>query len=200
MKHLIPAGFLILIVALIGHSAARAQQAEADGPRFSPANELLRPADYREWVFVASGLGMTYNTPTGPGANPSPNFSNVYVNPSSYHSFMKTGRWPDKTMLVLKIRSSASEESINKAGHFQTNLVALEAAVKDQARFPGQWSYFNFGPAANLKDSVEALPTAARCIACHSANGAVDNTLVQFYPTLFEVAKRLGTLRPAFVQ
>jgi hypothetical protein len=178
-------------------SADRSQQAASDGPAFSPANELIKPADYREWMFVTSGLGMTYTTPAA--ANPTPNFTNVYVNPSSYRSFLTTGRWPEKTMFVLEIRASTREGSINKAGNFQTGLVAIEAAVKDQARYPEtKWAYFNFGRAGEMKDRVEALPATATCYACHAANTAVDNTFVQFYPTLLEVATRMGTVKPEF--
>ena len=31
-----------------------------DGPRFTSAGELVRPVNYREWVYLSSGLGMTY--------------------------------------------------------------------------------------------------------------------------------------------
>jgi hypothetical protein len=109
---------------------------------------------------------------------------------------MKTGQWPDKTILILEIRASASEGSINKGGHFQSNLVVVEAAVKVEGRFPGKWAYFDFG--RDMKPQVTALATTERCYACHGENGAVDNTFVQFYPTLFEVAKKMGTLKPAF--
>ena len=34
--------------------------------------------------------------------------------------------------------------------------------------------------------------------ACHKNNTAVDNTFVQFYPTLFEVAERRGTIKPTY--
>jgi hypothetical protein len=105
----------------------------AAGPRYTAAGELVRPTDFREWSFVTAGLGMTYNEPTG--AARAPNFTNVWVNPSSYYAFMKTGQWPDKTMLILEIRASSSEGSINKGGHFQSKLVVVEAAVKDEARF-----------------------------------------------------------------
>ena len=42
-------------------------------------------------------------------------------------------------------------------------------------------------------------PTAT-CYACHSTNGAVENTFVQFYPTLLEVATRKGTLRESYLK
>ena len=37
--------------------------------------------------------------------------------------------------------------------------------------------------------------TADPSFDCHATNGGVDNTLVQFYPTLIDVARRKGTLR-----
>jgi hypothetical protein len=199
MKFLLGSGVL-LMSAMVGLSARQGQpasrkpmggnQAEA-GPRYTASGELIRPTDFREWRFVTSGLGMTYNTPTG--APRSPNFTNVWVNPRSYESFMKTGQWPDKTMFILEVRASSSEGSINKGGHFQSNLVVIEASVKDEARFPGKWAYFDFG--RDMKAQVQALPPTERCYACHSENGAVDNTFVQFYPTLLEVAQRMGTVR-----
>jgi len=39
------------------------------------------------------------------------------------------------------------------------------------------------------------LPTSAECYSCHAQNGAVDNTFVQFYPTLIDVAKKHGTFK-----
>ena len=172
--------------------AVRAQPASSDGPRYNGTN-LVRPTDYREWMFLSSGLGMTYEPPSGSAAPPS--FGNVFVNPSSYRSFQQTGKWPDRTIFVLEIRRSESEGSINKSGRFQTGLVAVEAEVKD-SRFPDGWAYFNFG------SGTDAPPLAgeqvARCIECHTKHTAVERTFVQFYPTLLEVARQKGTLKPGF--
>jgi len=202
MKHAFATALFATLLALsplpLALSIPRTLSAQVvDGPRFTSAGELIRPVDFREWVFVTSGLGMTYNTPAT--ANPSPSFTNVYVNPSSHRAFLKTGQWPDQTIFVLEVRASASEGSINKGGSYQTGLVAIEAEVKDKRRFPGKWAFFAFGRTAEMKDRAEVLPATASCYACHSANGAVDNTFVQFYPTLMEVARRMGTVRPTFV-
>jgi YHS domain-containing protein len=64
------------------------------------------------------------------------------------------------------------------------------AEVKDEKRFPTKWAFFGFGTSAS---DAKALPVSATCYSCHAANGAVDNTFVQFYPTLLEVAKSKGT-------
>ena len=169
-------------------------QQPMDGPRYTAAGELIRPDDFREWIFVSSGLGMTYSQPAG--AARTPNFTNVYVNRPAYRVFMSTGQWPDKTMFILEVRRSRSEGSIVKGGHYQSDLAVIEASVKDEARYPGKWAYFDFG--REMKAQVAALPKTERCYACHADEGAVDNTFVQFYPTLFDVARKMGTLKPGF--
>jgi hypothetical protein len=160
------------------------------GPEYTAAGELIRPVDYREWVFLSSGLGMTYG-PNAAAANRAPLFDNVFVSPQAYKAFVKTGTWPDKTMFVLEIRRAPSEGSINKGGHFQGELVAVEVEVKDEARFAEKWAFFDFRQTAQ---TAKQLPKA-NCFACHTTNGAVDNTFVQFYPTLAEIAKAKGTFK-----
>jgi hypothetical protein len=167
---------------------------ESDGPQFNSDGLLVRTSRYREWVFLSSGLGMTY----GPATNSTPEvdskFDNVFVNPAAYQSFQKTGTWPDQTIFILEIRASQSKGSINRGGRYQTELLSIEAEVKDEKRFAGKWAFFDFGTSAA---PASALPNSAKCYSCHRDNGAVDNTFVQFYPTLLEIAKRNGTLRAA---
>jgi hypothetical protein len=169
----------------------------SDQPRYSAKGELLPPENYREWVFLSSGLGMNYSPPTQ--GDMTPPFGNVFVTPGAYKSFMATGRWPDKTMFVLEVRASESKGSINKSGHYQGDLVALEAEVKDESRFAGKWAFFSLGKG----DAPGKLfATTESCYSCHAEHGAVDNTFVQFYPTLLKVARERGTmkegLRPSF--
>ena len=80
--------------------------------------EMLPPADYREWIFLTSGIDMSYN-PRSAGTPDHSMFDNVFVNPEAYHSFLETGTWPDKTMMVLESREARSKGSINQRGHFQ---------------------------------------------------------------------------------
>jgi hypothetical protein len=168
------------------------------GPLFNGAGELLRPADYAEWVFLTSGLGMTYG-PNGPDPSRPPAFDNAFVNPAAYKAFMQTGRWPDGTMFVLEIRASEENASINSGGRTQGAMRALEAAVKDTKRYPdGGWAYFSFDGPSGLKDATAPFPRTASCYSCHSQHAAVEWTFTQFYPRLFEVAKQKGTVRPDY--
>ncbi len=202
MKRIIPlalaiaSGFAMISVSHLLTTRAGAQESGQHAPQFTKDNRLVRPMDYREWIYLTSGLGMTY----GPAANRvdvAPLFDNVFVHPTAYRSFLKTGEWPDKTIFVLEVRSAKSHGSINKDGQFQTGVVAVEAAVKDEARFPEKWSYFSFDSPSNAK-SAAAFPKA-ECFDCHKKSGAVENTFVQFYPTMLEVATRMGTLNPGYI-
>jgi hypothetical protein len=90
--------------------------------------------------------------------------------------------------------------------------------VKD-ARFPDGWAFYNFRlkpeatpglkpeaarglepGAAAMADSVAPLAgqDVASCIECHTKNTAVERTFVQVYPTLLEVARARGTVKPGF--
>jgi len=93
-------GCLILVAALNVRRAAG--QAAGDGPQYTSDGQLRFPKDYREWVFLSSGLGMTYG-PAAAGARDDPRFDNVFVNRSAYKSFLASGRWPDKTVFILEV-------------------------------------------------------------------------------------------------
>src|ERR1700733_8800584 len=82
------------------------------------------PENYREWVYLTSGLGMSYS------ASPPdhPRFDNVFVNPTAYKAFLATGTWPDKTVLVLEVRGAETRASIDQHGQSQSpEVVGLEA-------------------------------------------------------------------------
>jgi hypothetical protein len=162
-------------------------------PRYAPDGQLTLPDDYREWVFLSSGLGMTYQPASAPGGHGAPSFTNVFVNPSAYRSFLSTGTWPEKTTLVLEVRASSSKGSINQTGSYQSEVLAVEAEVKDVTKFPGNgWAFFAFGKSSTGK----LLGRTQDCYSCHLAHGAVNNTFVQFYPVLLDVAKHKGTFKP----
>lgn len=185
-----------LAAGIAGSLAVEAQSA-ANGPRYANATDLVRPDDYREWAFLSSSLDMTYEAA---GGRPGPSrFQNVFVNRSSYRAFLANGRWPNETIFVLEIRESSREGAINEAGQFQSDLVALEAEVKDD-RFADGWAYYDFGVAGSLRDVAEPLSgeRVARCIQCHTEHTAAERTFIQFYPTLLEAARQAGTLKPGF--
>jgi tetratricopeptide (TPR) repeat protein len=171
----------------------------ADVPNYNDSGELTRPVDYREWVYLTSGVGMTYGPAAQLARDIPPLFDNVFVTREAYRAFLESGKWPDKTMFVLEVRYSQSHGSINKGGSFQTGIAAFEMAIKDEQRFPEKWAYFNFPTRGGVSaTSAKPLSKSAGCYACHTANGAVENTFVQFYPTLLEVAQAKHTVKASF--
>ncbi len=157
-------------------------------PRYTSDGQLMRPDNYREWIYLSSGLGMTYGV-----AGTALRFDNVFVTPEAYRGFLQTGTWPDKTMFVLEVRDSATKGSINKGGHYQEGIAAFEVHLKDEKRFPAtKWAFFGFD---GSDQTAKPRPASSSCQTCHSKNGAVDDTFVQFYPTLLPVAKAKGTLK-----
>src|SRR4030095_286949 len=62
--------------AFVWSLSSAAQTSAAGSPSSSPSGELIRLTAYREWVYVTSGLGMTYG-PAQAAAGPAPMFDNV---------------------------------------------------------------------------------------------------------------------------
>jgi hypothetical protein len=130
------------------------------------ADTLLRPEGYREWILV-SRLG----TP-----DPSSRAGDrVYINPSSYHEYSKTGQFPEGTIFVWE----PGPEPIGGAGPHGTSSTFL-VSVKDSAKFEGGWGFYDFsGGGAGLR-AARALPESSGCRTCHRqgvANGHVFTRL-----------------------
>jgi hypothetical protein len=191
--------FLLLLLALLPQQPPppapqtnAAQASSSDAPIYTADGQLKLPEKYREWIFLSSGVDMSYT----PGAADHSMFDNVFVNPSSYQAFQQTGTWPDKTTLVLEVREAKGASSINKSGHTQSpDIMGLEIHVKD-ANLPGGWAFFE----ANSPTTTRLIRRPASCYQCHESHAAVDTTFVQFYPTLLGLAKSKGTLSPAYLK
>jgi len=180
---------VLLLVVCLGWLAAGSAP-NLPKPQYDEKGNLMRPADYREWMFLSAGYGMNYSPE--PGSHEM--FTNVFVQRWAYEEFLKSGKWPEQTMFVIDERDAESKGSINKRGHYQTDLMGLAVEVKDSAQNPDKWAYYGFG--GNDK-TAGAMPHGNPCWSCHDAHAAVEHTFVQFYPTLKPVAKKFGTYNEA---
>ncbi len=189
---MISAGFAI---GLALHPAQPVMASPQESPAYAQNGDMLPPAHYREWIYLTSGIDMSYS-PRAMEMGAMSMFDNVFVNPEAYRSFLATGTWPDKTVMILEGRQARTKGSINQSGHFQAvGVMDFEVHVKDEARFPGKWAFFDFD--APDKNGT-LIPQKAPCYSCHAEHAAVDTTFVQFYPTLLPIAHAKGTLSAQF--
>jgi hypothetical protein len=178
-------------------STTAAAPEATDGPTYTADKQLVFPEKYREWVYLTSGVDMNYNAKADESGMSM--FGNVFVNPSSYREFLKSGTWPDGTAILIEnrgaIHGGAKQASLNKHGLSQTEeYMGMEVHVKDSSQ-PGGWGFYAFG---NTK-TAKVFPQTASCYTCHAQHAAVDTTFVQFYPTLLPVARTKGTLSKAYL-
>jgi len=162
---------------------ALAAPAAAQDVKFDSSGALTQPTGYREWVYV--GTPVTPNDMNG-GEAPFPEFHNVYINPTAWAHYKRTGNFPDGTVLVKELISVGSKAASSGKGYFMGEFSGLETAVKDSKRFPkepGNWAYFSFGHSYPLEKSTKAQATAT-CAACHVALAADDMVFTQYYPVL----------------
>lgn len=176
---------------------AAAQSRPAAEPRYNERGELLLPVGYEDWIFVGSNLGLEYKE-GGDAADAGTskreelrNFHNVYINPTAYEHFRKTGEFPEKTVLVLDIYAAerGDGKTLVSQGLFPGKHQEVAVAVKDSARKDGSktnWAYYDFPAGAA---TARAFPDK-QCYQCHLEHGSVDNVFVQFYPTLKKVHDR----------
>ena len=191
-----PLVVVLSMVLLAASGAKTAAPADASTDlSYTADGQMKFPEHYREWVYLTSGLGMSYQ-PQAAGIAMDPMFDNVFVNPAAYKAFLATGTWPDKTVMVLEVRGSETKVSIDQHGRSQGEVHGIEVHVRDES-LPGKWGFFEFDPG---QKAAKVVPRPASCYTCHEQHAAVDTTFVQFYPTLVDLAKAKKTLSPEYMK
>ena len=106
-KLMMAAGVSLLAASLLFlfRQVPTAHAATGDAPAYAGNGDMLPVANYREWIYLSSGMDMSYS----PQPADMTMFDNVFVNPEAYRSFVATGTWPDKTVLVLENREAKSQ-------------------------------------------------------------------------------------------
>lgn len=169
----------LLLSGMLITQATPASALDTVYARFNKAGELLRPVEYREWIFVGAPV-----TPKdmNDGKPAFPEFHNVYIDPASWGYWKRTGKFREGTIFVLEMVSVGSKKAPSGNGYFQGEYDGIAAAVKSKKRFPNKpnnWAYFGFGD----KPSATVQPDDA-CATCHQANAADDMVFTQYYPVL----------------
>ena len=161
-------------------------QAPAAGPRldaakYSANGELAWPANADRWVFLGTSLGSDYAEGAFDPANPG-TIGVVQIEPSAYAEVLRTGKYPDGTMLMLTFYPAMAQSEPQLRGFVQGEARGREIHVIDRQRFTAEGrAFFVFGP--DLKPAA-ALPQGSECVRCHGEHGRLDSTFAQFYPQL----------------
>jgi len=169
-------------LALLGWGAGASKMTV---PAYDAAGNVIRPEGYRKWVFVGTSLGLRYMGEGAPDEGPG-SFHNVYIQPEAYDEFLKTGAFPEKTILAMETYSAGTKEPKSglSGGFFGDRLTGFSAAIKDKERFPEGWGYVSFTrDGSKLQASAAPFPKS-QCYDCHREHAATDNVFTQFYPLL----------------
>jgi len=176
---------VLLTIALaspvIASDAHHAHHKDQNFGHFTKDNLLLTPKDYREWIFV--GAPVTPKDMNG-GEPAFPEFHNVYIDPTSWNHWKKTGEFRDGAVIVKELTSVGSKKAASGNGYFPGEFNGIAAMVKDSKRFadkPGNWAFFGF-ESYDAKQGIIQADDA--CAACHKANAAQDMVFIQYYPVL----------------
>lgn len=140
--------FLLSIIAM--------RPSQQPKPQAGP--QLSFPSDYRQWVYLSSGLDMQYTGEPGFSCKnkegkdgPCPKmFENVFVRREAYDGFVKNKIWPAGTIFILERRCSVQKASIDTSGSTQGKLFLIAASQKTRSGEHEGWNYYLFGNDAPL--------------------------------------------------
>jgi hypothetical protein len=174
--------FGLVSVSMLAHMRNATTSHNESQALFEGREILRRPEGYQGWILIGGPEGPRRSGVDDDSAStttPRP-ARNVYINPSGYREYVKTGKFPEGTLMVWE---SANREADTANPHTQTAV--LLASVKDSARFDGGWGFFDFtGIDGTVTSKAQALPESSGCRACHRQHAETDHVFTQFYPVL----------------
>lgn len=184
---------LLAIAAALASSRTKPISAKAtdSGPVFDSQGRLERPTGYRRWVYL--GVSVTPNG-LNHGDAPFPEFHEVFVQEKNLDAYLKTGSFPDGTVICKELKRvlsptfpDGSRREPSGRGFFDGAYNGLDVMVKDRKRFANTngWGFFSFGHhPPPYAESAKAAPVL-ECAGCHMTYvSKTDMVYVQFYPIL----------------
>lgn len=174
-------GIALASAMLVGYGTSADAAGRKSYAKFNKKNELLRPVNYREWVFL--GAPVTPKDMNN-GKPAFPEFHNVYIDPASWAHWKKKGEFRDGTIIVKELTSVGSKQAVSGNGYFPGEFNGIAAMVKDKKRFgssPKSWAFFGF---SSYEAKTGTLQEEASCSSCHQAGAKTDMVFSQYYPVL----------------
>jgi hypothetical protein len=186
-------GLSVLMPATIraGNQGSSQGSSQGSAAMFEADGKLKLPTGYRKWVFVGAPL-----TPNGlnNGKAGFPEFHHVYIEQKNVDAYLKTGAFPEGTVIVKELTRllkpefpDGSRTEPSGRGYFNAEFNGIDVTVKDRKRFAATngWGFFTFGHHPLPYAQTAAESSATECASCHMSFVAkTDMTWIQFYPLL----------------
>lgn len=194
MAHLISVASLIAATALVAGCAWEGDKAQSTSPGlpapgatldFNGQGEAALPKGYRGWVHAYTSWESIATTILDGTVTKTPELHSVYVEPSAYRVFMKTGTWPEGSLMVKEFSTTSTDPKdcsgppayTCKFGDgtviFPQEHTGIGVMLKDNKRYPsepGGWAYFSYGHQPPPYQRVSPARSRAQCAQCHIDN------------------------------
>jgi Cytochrome P460 len=161
---------LALVISVGAALATDRAIANKTSGTLSSDNELLLPANYRNWVALSPGA------PGMPQHRHEHTVGKVYVEPSAYEKFVKTSMWPNETVIVLELRDKTTPPKTMCDG-----MIGLEVAVKNESKAAEPWTFYGMIYDGH-KHSGEQEQAKKICVDC--SDEPMDVRLAMYFPAL----------------
>jgi len=184
----------IMVLGIIFYACVKDGKIESQYYTFNKKGELIRPSNYRTWIFAGTGC-----TPKShDSAAIFPDFQNIYIDPESYTFWKENGYYRNGTIFVKELIRKGDTIAPIGRGFFQGEAYSLSATIKDSVRFPdapGGWQYFKFTDYKSGVLTASSPMLGGKCISCHSNAQAGYGPFTEFYLPLRD-AKGYGKDNP----
>ena len=164
-------------------------------PQFTEDKLLKIPEGkiWREWIYVGS---LVTPNALNDGEAPFPEQHMVYIDPTSWAHYKKTGEFREGTVIAKELtlvrapdgtNEDGSTTEVSGTGYFMGEYSGFEITIKSKELYPdepGNWAYYTFGHQPEPYNATAAKQDAAACNACHESAAAEDFVFTQFYPVL----------------
>src|SRR5882672_891387 len=164
---------VIAASSLLTYSRGVAAAASESTAVFNADGKLQLPVGFRSWVFIGAPL-----TPNGlnNGKAGFPEYHNVYVEKKNVDAYLKTGTFPEGTLIVKELTRvlnptfpDGSRKEPSGRGFFNGEYNGIDLTIKDSKRFAktNGWGFFTFGHHPLPYEETATEAPATQCAGCH---------------------------------
>ncbi|MCA9471074.1 MAG: cytochrome P460 family protein [Nitrospirales bacterium] len=164
----------VFTLSLGGLGFVSATDGTVEMVKFNEDGSLDLPVGYRQWQHVGSTFlpkGKTNIIDHKP--TKTAEMLDIYVKPDAFNVYMKTGIWPEGTIIAKEF---VALNNPNSGGVVTEDYyTGLSVLVKDSSRFPaeaGHLGYFQYGHQKEPYKTNSPLQGRDKCSFCHEEDAS----------------------------